>query len=1148
VSIEYTDPTTHAEERCDRLPVAVRAWTDATGPNARQRRWKRKDASRSPVRSTGSNRSEQTAVNSRWRRSVLILDTETTTDATQCLTFGCYRIGEWVDDGTLAILEEGFFHADDLAERDAVGYAAFHAYTTGHEPETTGFYRSRTLMLRSRRDFLDHVLWPAVEADALIVGFNLPFDISRLAADYGKARKSYAGGFSFVLWEYEDTNTGKRRPHPFRPRVVVKHLDSKKALMRITRTRERGAGTRAKPWRGGLLDLRTLVFALTDRSYSLAAACDAFGVDRGKADTGEHGRITPEYVAYARQDVAATAALLVALRAEYDRHPLDLDPCKALSPASIAKAYLRAMGIRPVLERQPDFPRDVLGFAMSAYYGGRAECAIRKVPVPVVYTDVLSMYPTVNTLLELWRLLIADRVDVVDATTEANALLAGATLEQLLDPAAWRELNFFARVVPDGDVLPVRAQYGDGGGTWNIGINPTTDDAPHWYAGPDLAASVLLSGKAPTVLRALRLVPVGTQAGLRPVALRGAVPVDPTAGDFFRTVIEERKRTSTRAELPKEERARLVRCLKTLANAGSYGIFAQVDPQDLAEGESQPIRVYGPDGEPFTAHTTRPEQPGAFCFPPVAALITAGARLVLALIERLVMDAGGTHAFCDTDSMAMVATKDGGLVPCPGGPYRLLDGREAVKALSWAEVDTMVSRLDALNPYDRTAVPDTILKVEDINFDPQTGERRELWCYAISTKRYALYALGAARNPAIPPDGYKEHGLGHLLNPTDPDTDDPAWMRTLWEGIVREALGLPHEQPGWLDRPALVRYPITTPRLLDAFDTHNRGKSYAAQVKPFGFLLAAPLAKLGRPFDVDPADPLRLVAPFEQDARKWERLQWTDLYSGRRFALTSRTEAGIGVARVQTYRDVVTSYQHHPEPKRLGRDGRPCQRRTVGLLSRRPVAVLETVCVGKEAHRLEETAAGLVVAVEEVQTVYPIACWNSTRDGWTKVALPALRRLTAEPGGVTALADAAGLTAQHVRDVLSGRKHGRTGTRERLIAAGADAVRRCRDERIPQRGPAFRDTTVADLATLAAFAASAPERACRGCGVPLAGKRADARYCGEVCKSRAKRARKGTNQECSYLPSEEQSTGLEKLTGQPQPCPFGDVLRCRCSA
>ena len=61
------------------------------------------------------------------------------------------------------------------------------------------------------------------------------------------------------------------------------------------------------------------------------------------------------------------------------------------------------MGIRPILKRQRRFPREVLGYAMTAYYGGRAECRIRRVPVPVVSCDFLSMYPTVNTLMGLWQ-------------------------------------------------------------------------------------------------------------------------------------------------------------------------------------------------------------------------------------------------------------------------------------------------------------------------------------------------------------------------------------------------------------------------------------------------------------------------------------------------------------------------------------------------------------------------------------------------------------------------------------------------------------------------------------------------------------------------------------------------------------------------
>jgi hypothetical protein len=95
------------------------------------------------------------------------------------------------------------------------------------------------------------------------------------------------------------------------------------------------------------LDLRTLVYALTNESHSLASACRTFGVERGKLEVAEHGQITPDYVRYARRDVEATAHLYERVMTEFERHPIDLQETKAFSPASIGKAYLRAFGVTP---------------------------------------------------------------------------------------------------------------------------------------------------------------------------------------------------------------------------------------------------------------------------------------------------------------------------------------------------------------------------------------------------------------------------------------------------------------------------------------------------------------------------------------------------------------------------------------------------------------------------------------------------------------------------------------------------------------------------------------------------------------------------------------------------------------------------------
>lgn len=102
----------------------------------------------------------------------------------------------------------------------------------------------------------------------------------------------------------------------------------------------------------------------------------------------EHGVITPEYIDYCRHDVRATWELWQKLRAEYERHPIALQATKAYSPASIGKAYLRAMNVRvPELRCAPDVqlsPAAVFGAAMQSYFGGRSECRIRRQPVPVV--------------------------------------------------------------------------------------------------------------------------------------------------------------------------------------------------------------------------------------------------------------------------------------------------------------------------------------------------------------------------------------------------------------------------------------------------------------------------------------------------------------------------------------------------------------------------------------------------------------------------------------------------------------------------------------------------------------------------------------------------------------------------------------------
>jgi hypothetical protein len=220
------------------------------------------------------------------------------------------------------------------------------------------------------------------------------------------------------------------------------------------------------------------------------------------------------------------------------------------------------------IERLPDARGPISYLPLT--HGGRAECRTRRWPVPVVPVDLTSEYPSVDALLSIWDVLTAARLTTRDATDDVRALLQNLTLDDLFQPAFWKRFNFYARIAPEGDTLPIRSVYDSKSGTCNIGLNELHWNQPMWIAGPDLIASVLLGGHVPKVLDAFRMVPHGKQRGLRPVELRGAVSVDPRREDFFTRLIEYRKQNRAND--------RLQYFLKILANSTSYGTYLELNP------------------------------------------------------------------------------------------------------------------------------------------------------------------------------------------------------------------------------------------------------------------------------------------------------------------------------------------------------------------------------------------------------------------------------------------------------------------------------------------------------------------------------------------------------------------------------------------
>jgi DNA polymerase family B len=274
-----------------------------------------------------------------------------------------------------------------------------------------------------------------------------------------------------------------------------------------------------------------------------------------------------------------------------------------LSEASIGKAYPKQMNIRPWRALQPEVPNEVIGLIMSTYFGGRAEVHLRRTISQVLYCDFLSMYPTVCTLMGLWRFVIAKSMTRRDATIEATEFLNRVTLADLQKPESWPLLTALIQIVPNV-ILPVRARY-SGEVQATIGLNHLSSNGPLWFTLADCVASKILTGKPPK--------PGERQDGLNTVSILGndAYRVHPATDDFYRRLIDLRGRVkeqletadpSEEADLDSQQQA-----LKILANATSYGIFVELIVEELDEKESR--LCFGSGDEGFRLNVDKVETP-----------------------------------------------------------------------------------------------------------------------------------------------------------------------------------------------------------------------------------------------------------------------------------------------------------------------------------------------------------------------------------------------------------------------------------------------------------------------------------------------------------------------------------------------------------
>lgn len=905
---------------------------------------------------------------------VLVFDTETTIDASQKLRFGAYQVRKG---GKLS--ESGFFYDPDILSTAELN--TLREYAETHH-----------LVLLDVSEFIENVFYGiGYKYRASIVGFNLPFDISRLAIGHAPARttkhnKIMQGGFSFKLSK-----------HAYQPRVQIKHISSRDSFIQFAATigQRTSKGDRKKQRRqsvrrGFFLDIKTLAAALTSTSHSLASLAEALKVEAQKHETEEHGGIlTPEYIAYALQDTQATWECFCKLKTLYALHGLKLTGAhKIHSEASLGKAYLREMGIRPWKQLQPDFPPEIMGRIMSTYYGGRSEIHIRRQITQVFYCDFLSMYPTVCTLMGLWRFVIAQGMTWQDTTSATRQFLEQITLAELQQQDIWRSLCTIVQVMPEDDIFPVRAKY-NGDSQYTIGSNYLTSHAPPWFTLADCITTKLLTGRAPKILQAVSFTPMGMQNGLTPVNVAGNKDyrVDPCEGDFFRQVIDQRTFIKRRIKpANSEDKATLESqqlALKILANATSYGIFVELNVEE--EKHLQEILCHGASGKPIPMRHKKYEAAGAFFHPLLATLITGAARLLLAITEHLTTMAGLDWALCDTDSMALAK-------PASMPNEEFIDKARCVQ--EW---------FTPLNPYSEKA---PLLKIEDYNYDSNM-QLQPLYCLAISSKRYALFNI---ENGAPILRKVSAHGLGHLIAPYHTADnvmleDAQPWQQDLWLEIIKAEMDGRQPDYGKLrnfNAPAISRYSATTPELEKWFAVHNRKKPYRDRVRPFNFLLAMQARRQLKQ--------LKPVSPYHKDHNR-----------ALQHCFDRATGSKVNKRQLKTYLDALAQYHIHPESKFVNGDYTDR-----GATQRRHVTVNTIRHIGKEANKWEEQA--LLGADPDAQIDYGLS--PEDKSYMLQAVAEAITSHSAK-----AVATVSRLTSRYVRKVLHGQSQPSNATLAKLYAA-----------------------------------------------------------------------------------------------------------------
>lgn len=348
---------------------------------------------------TGRSYIPPTNIKTRHSR-VLTFDTETTTDTFQNLKVGYFETHERFN-GKWILQENGFFYTPmlethlDINSRFPTNPKNFlmQVPLSSMEVQILKEYASReNIPLYTTNQFIENIFFYEVYGkETLCNGFNLPFDISRIAKEAGNTVKGDPTKGDILL----------SFPHiPNSLNIKIGRMGLAETISFVNPGTEDGEEAPKLKTKGYFLDsahLFSVLYGSGTGHFSLKQVCKVLQTEHQKEDTEEHGTITNEYLHYLQWDVKATFDVYCKLEDTFNKYSLtEKEITKIYSAASIGKAVLKHLGIKPFLDLNPKHPSINLGRIMETYYGGRVECKLRH---EIKSAEVLDFHQCIRRLL-----------------------------------------------------------------------------------------------------------------------------------------------------------------------------------------------------------------------------------------------------------------------------------------------------------------------------------------------------------------------------------------------------------------------------------------------------------------------------------------------------------------------------------------------------------------------------------------------------------------------------------------------------------------------------------------------------------------------------------------------------------------------------